>query len=592
FERSVDRHRGPQSGAGPRAVAALRTPGHLPPPPSALVGRESEIAEVTRLFRGRSRLLTLTGPAGVGKTHLALVVAAQLAGESADGAMFIDLTPIRDPSAVLPAIAAALGLAESGAGSMIEWLQMWLLDRSTLLVLDNFEQVLPAAVELGELLGACPGLSLLLTSREPVHLRAEQAFHVPPLALADPLHLPPLVELEQVAAVALFLERARAQVRGFALNRENGRTVLELCIGLDGLPLAIELAAARIAVLSPEMILERLRDQLTLLRWQAQDLPERQQSLRAAIAWSYELLAVEEQGLLRILGVFAGGFSVNAAEAVAAAAGMGGSDVLGELASLVDKNLVLSEETGGAERRFRLLETIREYALEELARQDERRAAEQAHAAYYTALAERAEPELTGRAQRAWLVLLEGEQENLRAALRCLSDGRESEQALRLAAALEHFWTTFGFQDEGRSWLERVLAEAPEAAPEIRAKALAVLGELLILTGDRERAHRVLADALALARSLGDRTIVVRSVVHLGRLAVQSKQWEEANQLLEEGLAGALEAGDAWWAAFAHLQLAALASRQGQREQSEQLLQEALAEFTAIDESHSIVGLG
>lgn len=322
LERSVDRHRGPLRRSGPAAaVAALRTPGRLPPPLSALIGRESEIEEVSRLLRSRARFLTLTGPAGVGKTHLALAVAAQVAGDFADGARFVDLTSVRDPAAVLPAICAALGLGDSGAGSTMERLQTCLKDRVTLLVLDNFEQVLPAAVQLPELLTACPGLCLLLTSREPVHLRAEQTFHVPPLALADPLHLPSLVELERVPAVALFLDRARAQAPGFALSPENGRSVLELCIGLDGLPLAIELAAARIAVLSPRMMVDRLTDRLSLLRWQAQDLPERQQSLRAAITWSYDLLPADEQGLLRMLGVFVSGFSLEAAEAVAAAAG-------------------------------------------------------------------------------------------------------------------------------------------------------------------------------------------------------------------------------------------------------------------------------
>ena len=585
LERSVDRHRGPLHRSGPgAAVAALRTPAHLPPPPSPAIGRESEVEEVARLLRSQARFLTLTGPAGVGKTHLALTVAAEVAGGFVDGATFIDLTSVRDPAAVLPAIGAALGLGESGDGSALERLQTYLQDRVILLVLDNFEQVLPAALQIPELLAACPGLCVLMTSREAMHLRAEQTFHVPPLALADPVHLPPLVELERVPAVALFLERARAQAPGFALSPENGRTVLELCIGLDGLPLAIELAAARISVLSPRMILDRLSDRLTMLRWQAQDLPERQQSLRAAIAWSYELLQAEEQGLLRMLGAFAGGFSLDAAEAVAAATGLSGSVVLEGLASLVDKSLVLSEEQAGGERRFRLLESIREYALEELARQDDPRLVGQAHAEYYTALAERADPELRGRDQGVWLARLNTELENLRSALGWSFEHEHGELGLRLAVALAIPWGRRGRLREERSWLERGLAGAPQAPPTLRVLALGRLAATFMATGQGLEARPILEEALVLGRELEAGSVIVHSLANLGWLAIQAGDVGAARSLLAEAAGAAQQAGEDWWGMLARMTLGAAAIRSGQLDWAGELLAAALSAARDLDD--------
>jgi len=328
----------------------------------------------------------------------------------------------------------------------------------------------PAASGLAELLAAAPRVTLLVTSREALHLRREQTFHVPPLPLPDPQHLPSLEQLSQIPSVALFVQRAQAIDPDFALTEDNARAIAELCVHLDGLPLAIELAAARTTLLSPQMILERLGQRLSLLRWQARDLPERQQTLRSAIAWSYDLLSPEEQVLFRRLGIFAGSFSLEAAEAIGAGGhGAGiprdsawvsptGLDALEGLASLVDKSLVQVQGMEGDTVRYVLLESIRDYALERLAETGELDAAGRIHARYYLDLAELAEPELTGREQRAWFHRLELAHENLRAALRWFSEHGEGELGLRLATALGYFWEARGYMAEGQRQLEEALA--------------------------------------------------------------------------------------------------------------------------------------
>jgi predicted ATPase len=338
------------------------------------------------------RLLTLTGPPGVGKTRPALEAGREVAPHFAHGVAVADLSPVRDPSLVFEALAQSLGANEGPANeSLPERLGAALHDRAMLIILDNVEQVLPAASHLAELLVAAPRVTLLVTSREALHLRFEQIFHVAPLALPDPQHLPPLEELSQIPSVALFLQRARAITPDFALTEDNARAVAELCVHLDGLPLAIELAAARTLLLSPQMMLERLEQRLSLLRWQAQDLPERQQTLRSALAWSYDLLSPEEQALFRRLGIFVGGFTLDAAEAIAQEAPCETVDVLEGVSSLVDKSLVQSEQDGAGGHRFRLLESVREYALEQVTSCDEGEAVARAHARYFLELAEDAD---------------------------------------------------------------------------------------------------------------------------------------------------------------------------------------------------------
>jgi predicted ATPase/DNA-binding CsgD family transcriptional regulator len=338
---------------------------NLPLCTQPLVDRQEDLEETSALLLGdEARLLTLTGPAGVGKTRLALAIGRAVAGHFADGVVFVDLAPVSDPYMVLSAIAGSLG---SGTGpeteGALEWLKTTLRDRTMLLILDNFEQVLSAALHLAELHEAAPRVAFLVTSREPLQLRSEQLYHVQPMELPDPQTLPPLEDLAQVHSVALFLQRARAIDRSFALTEENARAVAELMVHLDGLPLAIQLAAARTNVLSPTMILERLGRRLSILQWRAHGLPERHQTLRSALAWSYDLLCCRDKALFRRLGVFPGGFTLEEAEVVAAPLDL---DPLDGLASLVDKSLVQVQRPDPDTTRYVLLESIREYALERL----------------------------------------------------------------------------------------------------------------------------------------------------------------------------------------------------------------------------------
>ena len=593
LEQSVDRHRRivyaaqPSGRARPRFEAAA-----LPLRFGPLIGREAELPVLSTLLRqSRTRLLTLTGPAGVGKTALALATAALAASSFLQDVRFIDLATIRLPERVLGTIEERLCLGSGG--SALDALRRYYRDRVALLVLDNFEQVLPAAIALPDLLAACPGLRLLVTSREPLHLRVEQTFSVSTLALPDPARAPTPSALVQVPAVALFIERARAIAPGFSLTAQNARAVAELCIRLDGLPLAIELAAARIALLSPEMLLERLNDRLSVLRWQAQDLPERQWTLRAAIAWSYDLLDQAEQALFRRLGVFAGGFTLQAAQAVDSAGqraaegdlvrGPRSSKSLDVLASLVAKSLVVSATDGTGERRFRLLESIRDYAVEQLVPHGELEATQEAHAAYFHALAEEAAPELKGP-RWTWNLRLEEDLDNLRAALQWLYErhAENGESALRLALALSYFWQIHDLRGDWRRWLELTLAAAPGAALKLRARALASLGDPLNWPGQPERARGVLEEALALSRSLGEPATIFEALLNLGTLAAFAEDALEAQRLLGDALRTAQEAGDYWAVAHARMRIGSAAILAGEYEQGEAELEQAVSQFRDV----------
>jgi non-specific serine/threonine protein kinase len=500
---------------------------------------------------------------------------------------------------VFQVLAERLDVTEDpGDESLLQRLETYLQDREMLLILDNVEQVLPAASGLAELLVAAPRVTLLATSREALHLRREQTFHVPPLALPDPEHLPLLEELSQIPSLALFLQRAQAIDPDFALTDDNARAVAELCVHLDGLPLAIELAAARTTLLSPQMILERLGQRLSLLRWQARDLPERQQTLGAAITWSYDLLADDEQALFRRLGVFAGSFSLEAAEAIAAGGHAVGTprdsawvsppgvDALEGLASLVDKSLVQVQGMEGDTVRYVLLESIRDYALERLAEAGELDAAGRIHALYYLALAERAEPELTGREQRTWFRRLELAHENLRAALCWFGDHGESELGLRLATALGYFWEARGYMAEGQRQLEEALAQAPVVDVHLRARALSRLGALLMWSTEGERAKVVLIEALDLARSVGDTLGIAWSLSYLGSLGVYAQEWDQSKCFLAEALTSWQETQDAWGIAYALHYLGAIELMEEHREEAERLLEESVARYREMgDES-------
>src|SRR5258706_6051547 len=429
--------------------------------PPSIVGRLGGREPIRRRWLAEGvRVRALMGPAGVGKTRLALAAAARVADRFPDGVVLVDLTPIRDPPLVLCTMAHVLGLADT----LPEQFQASLRERKMLLILDNFEQVLPAAAALADLLAGCPGLTLLVTSRVPLHLRWEQVLRVPPLPVPDLSRaVPPLDELARVPAVALFVERAQAQWAEFTLTEAQAPLVAQLAVQLDGLPLALELAAARLGALPLSAIASRLEDRLQLLRWEAPDLPERQRSLHAAVGWSYDLLSDDERRLFRSLGVFVGWVALDAIAAVVAGEGDEGC-ILDGMASLAEKSLIMPVRQNGEdddpEPAFGMLETVREYAWEQLERLGEQAAGRQAHAHYFLALAERADPQLRGPDQRAWFLRLERRQGKLRAALAWLLEQdppAEREGALRLARALAWFWCFRGYHAQGVRWLDEAL---------------------------------------------------------------------------------------------------------------------------------------
>ncbi len=477
------------------------------------------------------RLLTLTGPGGVGKTRLALEAAAGLADTFPDGARFVSLAPITDPVLVAPMVAQALGVREAGDEPITERLAAFLRDKRLLLLLDNFEQVVEAAPLVTDLLAACPGLKGLVTSRVRLRLSGERDYPVPPLAVPAPAGPRPFQYAKGSAAVRLFSERAQAVRPEFALTPENASAVADICRGLDGLPLAIELAAARIKVLPPAALLARLEKRLPLLTGGGRDLPARQQTMRDAIAWSHDLLTPEEQALFRWLAVFVGGFTLEGAEAVVFAGDALDLDVFEGVASLVDKSLLRQEVGPDEEPRFAMLETIREFGLERLAARGEEAAIQNAHAAYFLALVEQAESALLGPEQMAWLTWLDAAHDNLRAALDwCLAS--DAEAGLRLAGALSLFWQVRGYLLEGRRWLEALLAQAPQRAA-LRAKALHAAGQLARHQADIASGISLCEESLAIYRELGDKRGGAYVLRTLGLLVSDGGDPERGRALFE-----------------------------------------------------------
>ena len=469
---------------------------HAPSSLTPFLGRETEVARIADLLQQPGiRLLTLTGAGGIGKTRLALQVGERLASSFQDGVVFVDLAPLHDPSLVLPGIATALGLREVAGRSLAEIVAEFSRERQVLLLLDNFEHLLEAAPLVADLVAAAPEVKVLVTSRSRLRLRGEHEYLVPALRLPSASQRHDLAALAANEAMALFVSRAQAVEHDFALTEENAPAILEICTRLDGLPLPIELAAARVRLLPPPALLQRLERRLPLLSGGPRDAPARQRTLRDAIQWSYDLLAPDEQRLFRQLGIFAGGWTIDAAAAVSQCGG--GVAVFDGLASLVDKSLVLRHDNAD-EPRFAILETIREFAVDRLWAEDDQGAAiAQAHAGYFLSLAEDAFAGLVGAEQQTWLARLDAEDANIRAALAWSVDHGPAESAARSARALWRYWSARGRLVEGRTWLERVLA----------------------LPGLAEAPMSVLADVHnALGNLLGDSAEYTRARRHFGRL--------------------------------------------------------------------------
>ncbi len=573
----------------PADFPPLRTlntrPNNLVAPLTPLVGRERELALVSEMMRQPgNRLVTLTGPGGIGKTRLALHVAAELLNDFADGVFFVNLGLVGDASLVVSAIAQALDVRESqesGRRSLLDLLLDYVREKDMLLVLDNFEQVVEAAPLVADLLGHARRLKVMVTSRVPLHIRGEREFPVPTLSLPDAHHLPSLDRLSQYSAVELFIERAVAIKPDFHVTNESAPAIAEICARLDGLPLAIELAAARIRTLSPQALLQRLSSRLNVLTGGARDLPERQRTLRNAIEWSYDLLDTGEQALFRRLGVFAGGCTFEMAEAVVTAAGPLPLDVLDGVGELVAKSLLRQLDDPSGETRFSMLETIREYALERLALTGEAAATRRAHAEAYRALAEAAERPLEGPDQLMWLNRLEREHDNLRAAIEWAVKEREPEIGLRLVTPLGYFWTGRGYWHECYGALTALLdIQDRPLPPAVRAKALWAVGTLQAEFFDQDRcvtARRTIEAGLAECRRAGPCDYLPRILPALVNVLIRCGDLDAARALLVESEAEARRRGDRHALAQVYAGHSQLAQRAGDYEQAQAWARETLA---------------
>ncbi len=608
---------------GGKLIGFPRGSGSNPPPENNLplqltsfIGRDREISDLKHLLTTEARLLTLTGPGGSGKTRLALAAASAVAGHFEDGVWWVELAPLSDEHLVPQAVASVLRVQESPGRSLTGVLAEDLRDLEVLLVLDNCEHVVGACAELAYvLLRSSPGLRILTTSREALGIEGETHFAVPPLSSPGPHGTPLIEELERIESVRLFVERARYKVPGFALGPENASSVAEVCSRLDGIPLAIELAAARVGALSVEQISGRIGRSLGLLSAGNRTSPERQRTLRGALDWSFDLLDEHESEVFGRLSVFAGGFTLDAAEAVCVGGRVEPEEVLDLLARLVEKSLVLATERKG-EARYRLLETIRQYALEKLRGSGEEPEARRRHADCFFGLVEEAEPQLKGRGQVIWLERLETEHDNLRAAIRWLLQEGEAETVARLVWALWYFWYLRGHQSEGYRYTREALENKDELPVGPRAKALCILavmaygrdsaqdsGELFeeseplfrqvgdkpglaialggqgasaLQQGDIGRATGLLEECIEVYRELGDKWGMSETLVYQGLVPLATGDYERARGYFEEALALSQELGNRHSGYLALHNLALMAQGEGDREQAVRLYAEGL----------------
>jgi predicted ATPase/class 3 adenylate cyclase len=560
-----------------RSLAAYRN--NLPLQPTPLIGREKEVSEVCDLLRGdETRLLTLTGPGGIGKTRLALQAAADLLDDFPDGTFFAPLATLTEPELFLSAVAEMLGVRETGEQSLFESLKDYLHERRMLLLLDNFEQVLGAAPAVTEMLAVAPGLKVLATSRAPLGLYGQMEYAVPPLSVPDVKHLPDLKILSQYEAVRLFIERAKAAKVDFEVTDESAPAVAEICVRLDGLPLAIELAAARIKMLPPKAMLQRLTSRLKLLTGGARDLPERQRTLRATIEWSFALLDEGEQLIFGRLAVFSGGRTLEAIDAICDSEGDLPVDAFEGVSSLLNKSLLRQEEGPNGEPRFVMLETVHEFAREKLGQSAEAEQIKRVHAQYFLTLAEEGYPELKGANQLEWLERLEAEHDNMRAALSWALERNEVEVALRMGGALWVFWAMRGYQSEGRRWLEQALAMEGLVSPEVPAMALAGAGTLADHQGDYDRAQQACQEGLELlanqAREASEAKLLLLAC--LGWVASEREEHEQAKQFFEEGLALSREISDTYWLATSLSNLAVVSHSRGDYQKATELYEQSM----------------
>ncbi|MBA2470445.1 MAG: AAA family ATPase, partial [Chloroflexia bacterium] len=585
----------------------------LPVPLTPLLGRDEEIARIRAVLdSGETRLVTLTGPGGIGKTRLALKVAAEVKDDFAHGVCFVPLASIHDAGLVAPAIARTLGVRESKDRPVTQILTEFLRERHLLLVLDNLEQVIAAAPWMSGLLGACPRLKILATSRTPLRVRGEQRLPIPPLPVPGHVGRQPVGTLSAYASVTLFVQRAHAVQPAFELTEANADAVAEICRRLDGLPLAIELAAARVSILSPAALLARLTDRLVLLTGGPRDALPRLQTMRNAVAWSYDLLSPGERALFRRLAVFAGGFTLDAVETVANIK----DRILDDVEALVDHSLLTHVPAENGTPRFGMLETIREYALDRLVAGGEEEAARDAHAAYFLDVASESERAMKGSGQVAWLDRLEIEHDNLRAVFSWLDKRDRIEEAMTLAGAIWFFRWIRGYYTEGRTQFETLLAHPdaqgrtiPRASAlnglgitalsqgdharsleshnealtifkehgdrENQALALLCTGATLMARGDLDHAEAVSAQSLSLARSLDDPWGISAALGNLGAIELSRNELEQGSALINESIAFGRRAGDRWIVSLNLANLAGMAVNRGNHEQATALAEES-----------------
>jgi excisionase family DNA binding protein len=554
-----------------------RLPAILPAPPmTRFIGRADELQAARRLLQEPVRLVTMVGPGGIGKTRLALELATAIRDDFADGAVFVSMAAFRTADLVMPAIATSLGVRLGAAQSALERVVAFLRNRDMLLVLDNLEQVTDAAAALSELVAACPRLKMLATSRAPLRIAGEHLFAVPPLALprdqpAANIRPVSLDALATVEAVALFVDRARAASPGFAMTAANAPVIAAICERTDGVPLAIELAAARTSVLSLADLRDRMSHQLAILRGGPRDQPPRLRSMADAIGWSYNLLSSDERALFRRLAIFVGGVALDAAEAV------GGDDALDSLAALVDQSLLQRVAGPNGATRYAMLETVREYGVQRLAESEEEPAVRDAHADWCIALAEQADPELSGPDQARWFDRLEAEHPNMRAALTWLLDREDAARGVRLATALSWFWSSRGYLREAHGWMQGFLDLPGGVSPSARAMGLREAANIAHWQGDLDSAARLAAESLAVLREHGD------PAQDRGRLdegaAILAESWE----LLQSS-------GAPWDAAFAVYLWGRHAAAGGRYAEAAERFTEAAAAFREIGDRAYVAG--